>query len=251
MTRKLEGKIAVVTGGSSGIGLGIAKRFAAEGAHVYITGRRQAEIDKAVAAIGKNATGIQADSTSFTDLDRLYAQVTAQSGRIDVLSVNAGGGSMLPLGQITEQHFDETFDRNVKAVLFTVQKALALLADGASVILTGSTAGSTGAAAFSVYGASKAALRNFARSWIIDLKERQIRVNILSPGPTRTTGLAELAGPEAEQQKGLLDFLATQVPMGRLGDPDEIGKAAVFLASDDSSFVTGAELFVDGGTAQV
>ncbi|ASG19640.1 SDR family oxidoreductase [Nitrospirillum viridazoti] len=251
MARKLEGKIAVVTGGTSGIGLATAKAFAAEGARVFITGRRAPELQAAVAAIGPNATGIQADSAKAEDLNRLYEQVKAQAGRIDVLFANAGGGTMLPLGQITEEHYDDIFGRNVKAVLFTVQKALPLLVDGASVILTGSTAGSTGTATFSVYSASKAAVRNFARSWTLDLKERGIRVNVLSPGPIRTPGLVELAGPDAAQQQGLLDYMASQVPLGRVGEVEEIAKAALFLASSDSSFVAGAELFADGGLAQV
>lgn len=251
MARKLADKIAVVTGGTSGIGLATAKRFAAEGARVFITGRRPAELDKAVAAIGGSATGIVADSGNMADLNRLYAQVKADAGRIDVLFVNAGGGSMLPLGSITEEQYDDTFGRNVKGVLFTVQKALPLLVDGASVILTGSTTSIKGTAAFSVYSASKAAVRNFARSWTLDLKERGIRVNVISPGPIKTPGLVELAGNDADQQQGLLDYMASQVPLGRVGDPDEIGKVAVFLASDDSSFVAGIELFADGGQAQI
>ncbi|TWB22616.1 hypothetical protein FBZ89_103240 [Nitrospirillum amazonense] len=251
MARKLEGKVAVVTGGTSGIGLATAKAFAAEGARVFVTGRRAPELQAAVAAIGPNATGVQADSAKAEDLNRLYEQVKAQAGRIDVLFANAGGGTMLPLGQITEDHYDDIFGRNVKAVLFTVQKALPLLVDGASVILTGSTAGSTGTAAFSVYSASKAAVRNFARSWTLDLKERGIRVNVLSPGPIRTPGLVELAGPDAAQQQGLLDYMASQVPLGRVGEVEEVAKAALFLASSDSSFVAGAELFADGGLAQV
>jgi NAD(P)-dependent dehydrogenase (short-subunit alcohol dehydrogenase family) len=251
MALRLEGKIAVVTGASSGIGLAIAKRYVAEGAHVFITGRRAAELDRAATAIGRNVTAVQADVSKLADLDRLYAAVKAEKGRIDVLFANAGGGSMLPLGAITEEQYDDTFDRNVKGVLFTVQKALPLLAEGASVIVTGSTTSITGTANFSVYSASKAAARNFVRSWVLDLKGRNVRVNVLSPGPTRTTGLVELAGSDAGAQQGLLDYMASQVPMGRVGDPDEIAKVAVFLASDDASFVTGIELFVDGGTAQV
>jgi len=251
MSQKLNGKIAIITGGTSGIGLATAKRFAAEGARVFITGRRKPELDAAVAAIGRNATGVQADASSQSDLDALYKQVKEDAGRIDVLLVNAGGGSMLPLGQITEQHYDETFDRNVKGVLFTVQKALPLLVDGASVILTGSTASIEGTPAFSVYSASKAAVRSFARNWILDLKERRIRVNVISPGATKTPGLVELAGPDAAAQQGLLDYLASRIPLGRVGEPEEIAKAAVFLASDDASFVNGAELFVDGGQAQI
>lgn len=251
MSRKLEGKIAVITGATSGIGLAAAKRFVAEGAHVYITGRRQAELDAAVAALGGSATGVRADASSLSDLDRLFARVREEKGRIDVLFANAGGGSMLPLGAITEEQFDDTFGRNVKGVLFTVQKALPLLAEGASVILTGSTAGTEGTPAFSVYAASKAAVRSFARNWILDLKGRSIRVNVLSPGATRTPGLVDLAGPDAARQQGLLDMLAAKIPMGRVGEADEIAKAAVFLASDDSSFVNGAELFADGGQAQV
>ncbi len=251
MTQKLTDKVAVVTGGTSGIGLATAKRFAAEGARVFVTGRRQAELDKAVAEIGPAATGVQADASKLADLDRLYEQVKAQAGRIDVLFVNAGGGSMLPLGEITEAQYEDTFGRNVKGVLFTVQKALPLLASGASVILTGSTAGTEGTEAFSVYAASKAAVRAFARNWILDLKGRGIRVNTLSPGATRTPGLVELAGPDAAQQQGLLDYLASKIPMGRVGEANEIAKVAVFLASDDASFVNGIELFADGGQAQV
>ena len=254
MARKLDNKIALVTGATSGIGLATAQRFAAEGAHVYLTGRRQVELDAAVKGIreaGGNATGVRSDSTQLDELDALYAQIKEEQGRLDVLFVNAGGGSMLPLGSITEAHYDDTFDRNVKGVLFTVQKALPLLADGASVILTGSTAGSAGTAAFSVYSASKAAVRAFARSWILDLKERRVRVNTISPGATRTPGLLDLAGDDATQRQGLADYLASLIPMGRLGEPEEIAGAALFLASDDASFVNGIELFVDGGQQQI
>ena len=250
MTLKLEGKIALVTGGTTGIGLATAKRFAAEGAHVYITGRRQAELDAAVKAVG-NATGVQVDSTRLDQLDALYSRISAAHGHLDVLFANAGGGSMVPMGEITEQHYDDTFDRNVKGVLFTVQKALPLLAKNASVILTGSTAGSSGTAAFSVYSASKAAVRSFARNWILDLKDRNVRINTLSPGATRTPGLVDLAGPDADQQQGLLDHMASQIPLGRVGEAEEIAAAALFLASDDASFVNGIELFVDGGQAQI
>lgn len=250
MAGKLEGKVALVTGGTSGIGLATAKRFAKEGAFVYVTGRRQAELDAAVAAIG-NATGVRVDSSKLEQLDQLYEQIQGERGQLDVLFANAGGGSMLPLGSITEEQYDDTFDRNVKGVLFTVQKALPLLAKGASVILTGSTAGSAGTPAFSVYSASKAAVRAFVRSWILDLKDRNVRVNTLSPGATRTPGLVGLAGPDTAQQQGLVDYLASQIPLGRLGEPDEIAAAAVFLASDDASFVNGVELFVDGGQQQI
>lgn len=248
---KLSNKVAVVTGGTSGIGLAAAKAFAAQGARVYVTGRRQAELDAAVAAIGPQAVGVRADSSRIDDLDRLYAQVKAEAGRIDVLYANAGGGAMLPLGELTEAHIDDTFNRNVKGVVFTVQQALPLLGQGSSVILAGSTAGSQGTANFSIYSASKAAVRNLARSWVLDLKGRGIRLNVLSPGPIHTPGLVELAGSDAAQQQGLVDYLAAQVPLGRVGRPEEIARVAVFLASDDSSFVNGAELFVDGGMAQI
>lgn len=252
MSGKLENKIAVVTGGSTGIGLETARQFALEGATVYITGRRKAELDAAAASIGPQAIAVQVDSAKLDDLQHFVDRIKSEHGRLDVLFVNAGGGSMLPLGEITEKQFDDTFNRNVKGTLFTVQTLLPILAEGASVILTGSTAASTGTPAFSVYGASKAAVRAFVRNWILDVdKSRRIRFNTLSPGPTRTPGLVDLAGPDAAQQQGLLGFLATQVPLGRVGEPVEIARAAVFLASDDASFVNGTELFVDGGQAQV
>jgi len=249
MSGRLQGKVAVVTGGTTGIGLATAKRFAAEGAQVYITGRRQAELDAAVKAIGKNVTGVQSDVAKLADIDKLYDVVQQHHSQIDVLFANAGGGEFAPLGAITEEHFDKTFATNVKGLLFTVQKALPLLRDGASVILTGSTTGSMGTAAFSVYSATKAAVRNFARSWALDLKERKIRVNTLSPGPVNTPGLLGLV-PEG-QGDGLLTYLSSLVPSGRVADVDEIAKVATFLASDDSSFVNGSEVFADGGMAQV
>ncbi len=251
VSKRLEGKVAVVTGGSTGIGLATAKAFAREGAKVVVTGRRQEELDAAVTAIGSNAIGVRADSAVLADIDRLVERIGGEFGRIDVLFVNAGGGSLMRLGEITEAHFDDTFDRNVRGVLFTVQKSLPLLARGASVILTGSTAGISGTENFSVYSASKAAVRSFARCWILDLKDKGVRVNTLSPGPTETPGLVNLAGPDAAAQQGLLDHFTTQVPIGRMGRPDDIANAAVFLASDEASFVTGIELFVDGGIAQI
>lgn len=249
MTTPLNGKIALVTGGTSGIGLGTAKELAEQGAQVFITGRRQAELDAAVAEIGAAATGIRADASVLADLDAVYAQIAKTAGRLDILFANAGGGDMQPLSGITEEHFDRIFGTNVRGVLFTVQKALPLLTDGASVILTGSTTSVLGTASFSVYSASKAAVRNFARSWALDLKDRGIRVNVVSPGPVRTPGLGDLV-PE-EHRQGLFDALAAQVPLGRLGEPKEIGKTVAFLASDAASFINGVELFVDGGMAQV
>lgn len=251
MTQDFTGKVVVVTGGTSGIGLATARAFAAGGASVFITGRRQDTLDAAVRSIPGRVTGVRGDMANLADIDRLYDAVQQQHGQIDVIFANAGGGSFAPLGAISEEHYQQTFDTNVKGVLFTVQKALPLLRDGASVILTGSTAGSTGTAAFSVYGATKAAVRSFARNWILDLKDRKIRVNAVSPGPIETTGLVELAGPDAAAQRGLLDFMAGLVPLDRVGQPDEVAKAVLFLASDQASFINGIELFVDGGIAQI
>jgi len=247
---KHEGKIAVITGGNSGIGLATAQRLANEGAYVFITGRRQSELDAAVKLIGKNVTAVPGDVSNLADLDRLYATVKQQKGRIDILFANAGLGDFAPLGSITEAHYDKTFDVNVKGVLFTVQKALPLLVDGASVILNASIVSIKGIAAFSVYSATKAALRSFARSWTVDLKDRKIRVNVVSPGPIETPAidrLGQTVGDTAQLKAGLI----SGVPMGRMGTSDEIAKAVSFLASDDASFITGIELFVDGGMAQI
>ena len=249
MNTALAGKVALVTGGTSGIGLATAKELAAQGAKVYITGRRQAELDNAVASLGGQVTGIRADASRLDDLDTVYAQIAEQAGRLDVLYANAGGGDMLPLGAITEEHFDRIFATNVRGVLFTVQKALPLLVSGSSVILTGSTVSVKGTANFSVYSASKAAVRNFARSWALDLQGRGIRVNVVSPGPIKTPGLGELV-PE-DQRQGLFDALAATVPLGRIGEAEEVAKVVAFLASDAASFINAAELFVDGGMAQI
>jgi NAD(P)-dependent dehydrogenase (short-subunit alcohol dehydrogenase family) len=246
---RLEGKTAVITGGNSGIGFATAKRFAAEGAHVFITGRRQEELNKAVAAIGSGVRAVQGDVSNLDDLDRLFATVRAERGRIDVLFANAGLGAMAPLGAITEASFDLVFDVNVKGTLFTVQKALPLMKAGGSIILTGSTTGSMGSPAFSVYSATKAAIRNFARCWAVDLKTG-IRVNVLSPGPTTTPGLLDGLA-RSGQQDALIAGLIAQTPIGRMGRPEETAAVALFLASDDSSFMTGSEVFVDGGMAQV
>jgi NAD(P)-dependent dehydrogenase (short-subunit alcohol dehydrogenase family) len=240
----------LVTGGNSGIGLATAKRFAQEGATVFITGRRKEELDNAAREIGPKAIAVQGDVSKLADLDRLYDIIKQKAGRLDVLFANAGGGEFVPLGQITEAHFDKWFGINVKGLLFTVQKALPLMPDGASIILNASIVSQKGMPAFSVYSATKAAVRSFARSWTNDLKERKIRVNALSPGPIDTPAVDGLAGDE-EKSKQFKAQMAAQVPLGRVGQPDEIAKAAVFLASDDSSYVTGIELFVDGGMIQV
>jgi NAD(P)-dependent dehydrogenase (short-subunit alcohol dehydrogenase family) len=247
---KHEGKIAVVTGGNSGIGLATAKRLVDEGAYVFITGRRQAELDAAVKQIGRNVTAVRGDVANLADLDRLYDAVKQQKGRIDILFANAGGGEFAPLGSITEEHFDKTFNSNVKGLLFTVQKALPLMKDGASIILNASIVSMKGMPAFSVYSATKAAVRSFARSWTADLKDRHIRVNAVSPGPIETPGVSGLVKNE-EEEKQLKAGLVSGVPMGRMGTSDEIAKAVSFLASDDASYIAGIELFVDGGYAQV
>jgi NAD(P)-dependent dehydrogenase (short-subunit alcohol dehydrogenase family) len=242
-------KVAVVTGGTSGIGFAAARRFVQEGLQVFITGRRKAELDAAVAKLGKGATGIQGDVSNLADLDRLYASVKREAGHIDVLFANAGIGEFLALEAITEEHFDRTFGANVKGVVFTVQKALPLLRDGGSIILNGSIVSITGTAALSVYSATKAAVRSFARSWMLELKGRRIRINVLSPGPIDTPGLSGLV-PNAELAAGLKARLVEGVPLGRLGTPQEMANVAWFLASEQSSFVNGAEFFADGGAAQ-
>jgi NAD(P)-dependent dehydrogenase (short-subunit alcohol dehydrogenase family) len=246
--KKLEGKIAVVTGGSTGIGLAAAKRLVEEGAYVYITGRRQEELDAAVTTIGRNVTGVRSDVSNLADLDRLYAIIEREKGRLDILFANAGGGSFSRLGEITEKQFDHEFGINVKGVLFSVQKALPLFKNGGSIILNASIVATKGFENFSVYSATKAAVRSFARTWTSDLKGQGIRVNAISPGPIDTPALAGIAGDGAEAFKA---GLASTVPLGRIGEPEEIAGAVVFLASGDSSFVTGIDLVVDGGAAQV
>jgi NAD(P)-dependent dehydrogenase (short-subunit alcohol dehydrogenase family) len=250
MTNKFSNKVVVVTGGSSGIGLAAAKAFSAEGASVFITGRRQETLDAAVKQIGGKVTAVQGDMSKLADIDRLYDAIQQKHAQIDVLFANAGGGEMVPLGAISEEHYQSTFDTNVKGVLFTVQKALPLLKDGASIILTSSTTSISGTPAFSVYSATKAAVRNFARNWMLDLKDRHIRVNAISPGVTDTAGLDDLFGG-GDQAQGTRDYLAGLIPAGRVGKPDEIAKAVLFLASDDASFINGIELFVDGGQAHI
>ena len=248
--KKLEGKIALITGGNSGIGLATAKQFVNEGAYVFITGRREAELDAAAKEMGKNVTAVQGDVSNLDDLDRLFVQIKKEKGKLDILFANAGVARYAQLGTITEEFYDSIFNINVKGLLFTVQKALPLLPDGASIILNASIVASKGLSSNSVYSATKAAVRSFARTWTTDLKHRRIRVNAVSPGPIDTPGLSELlASSETGQERKKM--IPNTVPLGRLGTPDEIAKAVVFLASDDSSYVTGIELFVDGGFAQV
>jgi NAD(P)-dependent dehydrogenase (short-subunit alcohol dehydrogenase family) len=247
---RLKDKVAVVTGGSSGIGLATAKLFAAEGAHVFVTGRRQDELDAAVAAMGASATGVRGDMANLADLDRLFDLIKADKGRIDVLFANAGLGDFVPLGLITEEHFDRIFDVNVRGTLFTVQKALPLMPKGSSIVLNASMVSIKGLPAFSVYAASKAAIRSFARGWIVDLKDRQIRVNVVSPGTIPTPGYDKI-GLTKEQMDGFIASQVAAIPLGRVGAADEIAKVVLFLASDESSFVNGVELFVDGGMAQI
>ncbi len=247
---KLEGKIALITGGNSGIGLATAKQFVNEGAYVYITGRRDPELAAAVKEIGRNVNGVRGDVSNLGDLDRLFAQIKQEKGKLDIVFANAGVAKYAPFGGITEEQYDSIFNINVKGLLFTVQKALPLLPDGASIILTASVVASKGLPTNSVYSATKAAVRSFARTWTTDLKERRIRVNAVSPGPIETPMLNDLlASTGGGEQR--LKMLVNSVPLGRLGTPDEIAKAVVFLASDDSSYITGMELFVDGGFAQV
>ena len=250
---KLQGKVAVITGGTSGLGLATAQRFVAEGAYVFITGRRQAELDAAVKTIGKNVTGVRGDVANASDVDRLYETVKKEKGNIDVLFANAGTGSFAPLGSITEEHYDTIFDVNVKGTVFTVQKALPLLRDASSIILNASNVSAKGNPAFSIYSASKAALRSFARTWSVDLKDRRIRVNALSPGlvPTPAYSSPHALGMTDAQIDQFVSGASAQIPLGRPGKADEIATAAVFLASDDSSYITGIELTVDGGFSQI
>jgi NAD(P)-dependent dehydrogenase (short-subunit alcohol dehydrogenase family) len=250
MSQKLSNKIALVTGGSSGIGFATAREFIKEGAYVFITGRRQPELDAAAKELGINCTSIRSDVANLADLDQLYADIQKRKGRLDILFANAGGGSMVPLGQITEAHFDKIFNINVRGLLFTVQKALPLMPPGSSIILNASITSIKGVPAFSVYSASKAAVRSFARCWAMDLKKFKIRVNAISPGPVPTPGY-DMLGLTKEQLQKFIEDQAANIPLGRVGTPDEIAKAVVFLASDDSSFVDGIEFFVDGGAAQI
>lgn len=240
---KLDGKVAVITAATSGMALATAKLFVEEGAYVFITGRRQDKLDEAVKAIGRNVTGINADSSNLDDLDRLYAQVAKEKGKIDILFASAGYGEYVPLDKVTPKHYDDTFNTNVRGTLFTVQKALSIFNDGGAIILNGSIVSIKGFPTFGVYAASKAAVRSFARTAVVDLKDRNIRVNVLSPGPIDTAALDQIGADK--------DQLAAAVPRGTMGKPEEIATAALFLASSDSSFINGVELFVDGGVAQI
>jgi NAD(P)-dependent dehydrogenase (short-subunit alcohol dehydrogenase family) len=250
-TNRLAGKIALITGGSSGLGLATAKCFVAEGAYVFITGRRQPELDAAVKEIGRNVVAVRSDVSNPAELDRVFAAIKEQKGRLDILFANAGGGAFVPLEQVTEAHFDKYFGINVKGTLFTVQKALPLLTAGGSIVITGSMVSIKGFPAFGVYAASKAALRSFARTWSVDLKGRNIRVNVISPGTVVTPGYKTELGLTDEQLVGFKAQAAATTPLGRTGTPEEIAKAVLFLASEDSSYVNGIELFVDGGAAQI
>jgi NAD(P)-dependent dehydrogenase (short-subunit alcohol dehydrogenase family) len=249
--KKLADKIALITGGSSGLGLATAKRFVAEGAQVFIMGRRQPELDAAAKEIGGKVTAVRGDVSNLVDLDRVFAAIKEQTGRLDILFANAGGGAFAPLGQVTEAQFDKYFGINVKGTLFTVQKALPLMPSGGVIVINGSMVSIKGVPGFGVYAATKAALRSFARTWSVDLKDRNIRVNVVSPGTVVTPAYKSELGLTDEQIKGFTAQAAAATPLGRTGTPDEIAKAVVFLASDDSSFVNGIELFVDGGAAQI
>jgi NAD(P)-dependent dehydrogenase (short-subunit alcohol dehydrogenase family) len=248
--KKLEGKIALITGGSEGIGLATAQAFVKEGAYVYITGRRQPELDKAVKTIGERAVAVRADASSLADLDRLFAQIKKEKGHLDVIFANAGVFNFVPLDAVTEQHYDQMFDINVKGLLFTVQKALPLISDGGAIILNGSVVSEKGFPAASVYSATKAAVRSFARTWTTDLKDRKIRVNVVSPGPIITPGGNAMA-KTPEELDAVQKQLTSGVPLGRMGKPEEIASAVTFLASDDASYIAGVELFVDGGAAAI
>jgi NAD(P)-dependent dehydrogenase (short-subunit alcohol dehydrogenase family) len=247
---KLDGKVALITGGTSGIGFATARLFVAEGAQIYVTGRRKHKVEEAVTKIGKGCIGVQGNVADMADLDRLFNQITKEFGRLDIVFANAGTAEYAPMGQIDEAHFERIFNASVKGLLFSVQKALPLMREGSTVVLTSSVVGSKGFSSNSVYAASKAAIRSFARTWTTDLKDRKIRVNVVSPGSIDTEGFRELVGTSTVGQQRMTN-LAKAVPVGRTGHPDEIAKAVLFLASDDSSYITGTELFVDGGLGQV